>query len=63
MYDEAVVQALVLMHFGICPDLGISEFASKVTWCALGDCPERTEANKRILALEKQLKNHYPQQR
>jgi hypothetical protein len=60
VYDEAVVQALVLIHFGKCPDLGRGEFASKVTWCAVGDCPERQETNRRIKSLEEQLKIRYP---
>lgn len=48
MYDEAVVAALVLQKLGKCPDLGAGEFRAKVTWCALTDCPERREAEKRI---------------
>ncbi len=48
MYDEAVVAALVLLKMGQCPDLGTGEFRAKVTWAALADCPERTEADRRI---------------
>ncbi len=50
--DEAVVQALVLTHFDKCPDLGTGELRARVTWCALGDCPERREADRRIAALD-----------
>lgn len=56
LFDEAVVQALVAQHFGKCPDLGAGEFRAKVTWCALGDCPERREANRRI----REIKEHLP---
>ncbi|HOO39904.1 MAG TPA: hypothetical protein PK653_00545 [Syntrophales bacterium] len=52
--DEAVVCALVLQHFGKCPDLGDGEFRAKVTWCALGDTPERREAERRIKELQKE---------
>lgn len=53
MFDEAVVRAIVLLETGRgCPDLGNGEFRSKVTYCALGDCPERREADRRIGALK-----------
>ena len=52
-YDEAVVAALVLQRLGKCPDLGTGEFRAKVTWCALGPCPESREAERRIAALDK----------
>jgi hypothetical protein len=51
-YDEEVVAALVLQHLGKCPDLGAGEFRAKVTWCAVGGCPERREADRRIRALD-----------
>jgi hypothetical protein len=51
-YDEAVVEALVLQSIGKCPDLGCSEFGAKVAWCALGDCPERREADRRIATMK-----------
>lgn len=50
-YDEAVVAALVLQGIGKCPDLGTGSFRAKVTWAALGDCPERREADRRLAAL------------
>ena len=49
-YDESIVQALVLLSRGQCPDLGGGEFRAKVTWCGMGDCPERREADRRIAA-------------
>jgi len=60
-YDESVVQALVLQAFGNCPDLGDGQLRAKVTWCALGDCPERREADKRIAAIKVTSgKRNYP---
>ncbi|HUV74233.1 MAG TPA: hypothetical protein VMW79_07985 [Anaerolineae bacterium] len=51
-YDEDVVAALVLQHLGECPDLGTGLFRARVTWCALGECPERREADRRIRDLD-----------
>jgi hypothetical protein len=51
-YDESVVQALVLIRLGKQPDTGMGEFNAKVAWCALGDCPERREADRRVALLE-----------
>ena len=51
-YDEEVVEALVLLQLGKCPDLGTGMFRAKVTYCAMGDCPERREAERRILEME-----------
>lgn len=47
-FDESIVQSLVLIHFNNCPTLGTEELRLKTTWCALSDCPERREADRRI---------------
>jgi len=46
--DESIVQALVLLDLGKCPDLGKGEFRARVTWHSLGDTPESREANRRV---------------
>jgi len=46
--DESIVQALVLLDLGKCPDLGTGEFRARVTWHSLGDTPESREANRRV---------------
>ncbi len=49
--DEVVVCALVLQQLGKCPDLGDGELRARMTYCALGDCPERREAERRLAVI------------
>ena len=54
MIDETVVKALVLLGLGKCPDLGRGEFRAKVTYCGMGDTPERREADRQIAAAQQE---------
>jgi len=50
--DYVVVAALVLKHFGVCPPIDDERLLARITWCALGECPERKEADRQINELE-----------
>lgn len=58
--DKTVAMALALLDIGKCPNLGTGEFRAKVTWCALGDTPERREAD-RLVAYYREH-GHFPKE-